>query len=101
MTFKILESMAKVITRNGKAKDWATQERKVFESLSRRPQTRLQVSVSTGVPLQNICRYIHNFRKSHTVYVVKTDRCPISGMRAEFISTDRRYAPQAQLRMFE
>ena len=93
--------MAKVITRNGKAKDWATQEKKVFESLSRRPQTRLQVSSSTGVPLQNICRYIHNFRKAQTVFIVRHDRCPISGMRAEIISTDPRYAPQAQLKMFE
>lgn len=93
---------AKIRPGRDKTNVWVTQEKKVFAALYSRPQTRLMVSKTTGVPLQNICRYIHNFRKSHTVYVVKVDRCPISEMKAEFLSTDPKYAPTAQTKiMFE
>lgn len=98
-----MSTTTKLIERHGNNKidAWISQEKKTFAALYRSPQTRLMVSKSTGVPLQNVCRYIHNFRKNHAVYVVKVDRCPISEMKAEFISTDPRYAPSAQIKMFE
>lgn len=86
---------------HGKHERWASQQLKAFLAFKKYPQTRLMVSHSTGVPLQNLCRYVKNFRDAHTIYIVKTDRCPISGMRAEFLSTDPRYAPSSQLKMFE
>jgi hypothetical protein len=84
-----------------KAKSWLTQQQKVFASLYKRPQTRLMVSRSTGVPIQNICRYVSTFRKNHTVFVVKIDACPISGMKAEYLSTNPKDSPRGQIRMFD
>lgn len=75
-----------------KAKIWLSQKQRVFKSLSERPQTRLMVANNTNTPLQNVCRYIADFRKDRAVFVVRTDRCPVSGMKAEFISTNPVYA---------
>lgn len=91
----------KITSHRDKSKIWASQQQRAFAAFQKRPQTRLEVSNATGVPLQNLCRYVKTFRDSHTIYVVKIDRCPISGMRAEFLSTDPKYAPQAQLKIFE
>lgn len=93
--------MSKVSTNILLRKSWASQERKVFNALQSLPMTRLQVSSLTGVPIQNITRYIASFRKAGTVYVIGVDRCPISGMKAEFLSTDEKYRPKAQLSMFQ
>lgn len=75
-----------------KARIWLSQKQRVFKSLRERPQTRLMVSNSTNTPLQNVCRYVSDFRKDRAVFVVKVGRCPISQMKAEFISTDPVYA---------
>jgi hypothetical protein len=92
-----MESAAKV----DKTTVWLSQKRKVFESLYQRPQTRLEVSVNNGVPIQNTCRLVGDFRKSGTVYIVGRDICPISGMRAEILSTNPEFKAGVQLQMFE
>lgn len=89
----------KIQPATNKAKNWLSQKQRVFKSLFQRPQTRLMVSNNTNTPLQNVCRYVADFRKDRAVYVVKVDRCPISEMKAEFISTNPVYAG-GQLRMF-
>lgn len=84
-----------------KSKIWATQEQKALEAFKRRPATRLMVSASTGIPIQNLCRYCYKWLRNRTLFIVKTDICAISGMRAEYLSADRKYAPNDQLKMFE
>jgi hypothetical protein len=92
--------MSKIIAHRDKTKVWATQQQKAFTAFQRCPQTRLMVSHNANIPIQNICRYVKNYRDAGTIYIVKVDRCPISGMKAEFLSTDPKYAPKAQLSMF-
>jgi hypothetical protein len=84
-----------------KERTWKGQVQRVFESLSRKPQTRLEVSVSANVPLQNVCRYIANFRACGTLIVLKKDTCPISGMTAEILSTNPDLINAKQLEMFQ
>lgn len=84
-----------------KSKVWESQQKRVFESLARRPQTRLMVSRATGVPLQNVCRYIGSMRRAGTVHIVRMDVCEVSGMKAEYLSTSLRYKPGQQIAMFQ
>jgi hypothetical protein len=84
-----------------KGEVWLSQKEKVFRALYRQPQTRLQVSKETGVPLQNICRYIRDFRKSEAVMIITRDVCPVSGMKSEILSTNPAYRTGHQIKMFE
>src|SRR5690606_37638239 len=79
---------------------WASQQQRIFQSLYRQPQTRLQVSARENVPLQNTCRYCANFRKSGKLFVVKIDVDPISGVRAEYVSTNPKYGTGYQTSIF-
>jgi hypothetical protein len=78
-----------------------SQKERVFRSLHERPLTRLQVSKITNVPLQNTCRIIAGFRKAGLVSVVRVGVCPVSGARAEFISTHPSYRAGEQVKLFE
>lgn len=77
-------------TRNipkGKEAKWQSQKQRIWRSLYYKPQTRLQVSVAEDVPIQSTCRIVGSLRKEGRIRIVKHDRCPISGMHAEFITT--------------
>ncbi len=80
---------------------WLSQREKVFASLYHRPQTRLEVAVATNTPIQNVCRLIAGFRKAGTVFIIRRDVCRISGMLAEYISTNPVYKAGHQIKMFE
>jgi hypothetical protein len=84
----------------GKSKIWASQKERVYKSLLERPQTRLQVASNTNTPIQNVTRYVADFRKASTLAVLRVDTCPISKMKAEIISTNPVYL-QSQLTMFQ
>lgn len=83
-----------------KRQEWRSQYQKVFTSLYKYPQTRFEVSVKTGVPLQNVCRYIHTLKKNRSVFITAVDHCRISGRVAEYISTHPKYARGKQLQIF-
>ena len=50
--------------------------------------TRYMAAVDTGIPIQNICRYVDELRDSNSIAVVKKDFCEISGFLAEYLTTD-------------
>lgn len=70
-----------------------TQFIKVFEELDNEPQTMLQVSVKTGILRANICRHIRSLKNINHVAVTKVAKCPISGYKANFYTTDRDLFP--------
>jgi hypothetical protein len=45
-------------------------------------------SKSLDIPLQNVCRYVSMMKDYNSVAVVKKDKCKISGLMVEFISTN-------------
>lgn len=61
----------------------------------------LQVEQRTGIMRANLCRYVSHWKKLGVIYLVEKAKCPISKMIAGFYSTDPKYRPQAQLKMFE
>lgn len=83
-----------------KVEVWQGQMKRVFDSLSRTPQTRLQVSAATGTPIQNTCRYVAKFRALGKLIVLRSDTCPISKMKAEVITTNADLIKGKQLQMF-
>lgn len=85
---------------HSKQEIWLSQKRRVYASLFKEPQTRLQVAKSTDTPLQNVCRYIADFRKSGSVFITKVDRCSISKMKAEFITTNPVFFNHGQMKLF-
>ena len=85
-----------------KSDKWLSQKKRVFKALYNKPATRLQVSHYESVPLQNVCRYIHDFREARCVHVVKIDRDPLSKMKAEYLTTNPQLIPgHGQIKMFE
>lgn len=91
--------MTNIIT---KTDNWLSQKKRVFKALYNKPATRLQVSSAEQVPLQNVCRYIHDFREARCVHVVKIDRDPLSKMKAEYLTTNPELIPgHGQIKMFE
>jgi len=85
-----------------KTEIWLSQKKRVFRALYKKPATRLQVSNAENVPLQNVCRYIHDFREARCVAVVRIDRDPISKMKAEYLTTNPELIPgHGQIKLFE
>ena len=75
---------------------WASQATRVFETLHEETLTRLQVSSKTGIPIQNICRFIATLRKENRVCIVKKAVDPLSKMPAEFLSTNEKVCQPCQ-----
>lgn len=80
---------------------FAGQVKTAFAEFYRQPSTMLMVEVKTGIFRPNLCRYVANWKKLGIIFLVEKSKCPISKMIAGFYSTDPKYRPQAQLKMFE
>lgn len=76
---------------------WASQAVRVFETLHAETLTRLQVSCKTGIPIQNICRFVATLRKENRVCIVKKAVDPLSKMPAEFLSTNENVCRTCQI----
>jgi hypothetical protein len=90
--------MTKIDTKSNK---WLSQKKRVFHALFKRPMTRLEVSSRTQTPIQNVCRYVSQFKATGSLIILKKDRCSISKMPAEVISTNPAYSQKKQLNFFE
>lgn len=56
--------------------------------LRRHTVSRWMAAKALGIPLQNVCWAVGEFRKSDAVAVVKKGKCAISGEWVEYITTD-------------
>jgi len=76
------------------------QIRRTFEVLKERPMTTKMIQVKSGIPRENLTRYISYLEKRNKVVTVKEEPCEITGFRAKYYSTDPEYFPsevQSQL----
>ena len=81
---------------------YGTQLKEVQEFLIHNTTSRFMIAVYTGIPIQNVYRYIDTLSKSDLCQVVRKNRCKISGMWVEFLSYNpSRWPPDNQLKLFE
>lgn len=64
------------------------QKTRVYQSLRQYPKTRLQVALELNILRGNVCYFIREFRKADRVSVYRVGRDPITGHKAEFLTTD-------------
>lgn len=56
--------------------------------------TRYMAAIDTGIPIQNICRYVDMLRDENLIAVVKKDLCKISKYTAEYLTTNTELFPK-------
>ena len=86
------------------AKDnkYTSQLQKLESHYLRNTTSRYMASVATGIPLQNVCRYVDMLFKSESIQVIRKDKCLISGEWVEFLSCDAKlFVKSTQLNLFE
>lgn len=85
-----------------KAEHFLAQKRKVFQAFFNAPKTMLQASIETTVMRSNICYYVRDFRKSNSICVVKNETDPLTGFRADYLSTNPKECNSCQqTKLFE
>lgn len=58
-------------------------------------------AISTGIPIQNVCRYVDMLRKQNAIAILRIDKCQISGEFVEFLSCNSELFPKSkQLNLF-
>jgi hypothetical protein len=67
------------------------------------PASRFMCAVTTGIPIQNICRLAGMLFDAGDIAVVKYDRCAITRQMVQFLSCDRSLFPEipVQLDLFD
>ncbi len=84
------------------SKERRSQKIRVFECLKEAPKTRLQVALELNILRGNVCYFIRDFRKTERVAVFKKGNDPITGHKAEYLTTDTALFPEDnQTRLFE
>ena len=80
-----------------------SQEQKFYTYLKTHVTTCTVVSEAIGVPQKNNCRNKDRLQKAGLLWVVKIDYCPITGHKAQYLTTDPSKAPKQprQLNLFE
>ena len=59
----------------------------------REPVTMKQVTVTTGIVREHICRYVKTLKKANAIWLIRIGKCPITGHpRVQFLTTDPKYA---------
>ena len=79
-----------------------TQMEAVYKAFKERPQTMMEVSVSTGILRPNICRYVAKWEKMNAITVTKKAKCSVTKHEAKHYSTDPDLIPTpGQSEMFD
>ncbi len=78
-----------------------SQRRWVFKILKEFPQTTKMIQVNTGIPRENITRYISTLEKGKRITVVKKAPCEITAHLAKYYSSEQKYfTPETQSELF-
>jgi hypothetical protein len=77
----------------GKGKHSANQIKTIFQYLQLQTATASMVSVATGVPQKNICRYKRDLEKIGLLWEVEKKICKETGFKAWCLTTDQNQAP--------
>lgn len=77
------------------------QIRQTYACLKEYPKTTKMIQVETGIPRENLTRYIAYLEKHNLVATVKRAPCEITGYVAKFYSTEKKYLhPEKQSELF-
>ena len=64
--------------------------------------SRYMAAIDTGIPIQNVCRYIAMLYDMDLIAVIRKDKCQISGEIVQFLSTNPELFPNDnQLKLWE
>lgn len=87
----------------GKDKLKPTQQQTIFHYLKCHIATNTMVSMATGIPQKNICRYKRDMEKAGILWEIEKKPCKVTGFRAWYLTTDEDKAPNAhqQLNLFQ
>ena len=81
---------------------YLTQYRIVRQFLYQNTASRYMVTIYTGVPIQNVCRYVDMLRKHNAIAVIRKDKCRISKEWVEFLSPNPANFPKcSQLELWD
>ena len=74
-----------------------TQKRRIFNLLYDCPtgMTRMQVSLHLDIERASVCRRVAELRDAGVLYVLRKGNCPITGERAEFLTTNKKLVDRA------
>lgn len=77
------------------------QIRRTYESLKEQPKTTKMIQVDTGIPRENITRYIAYLEDHNLVATLYKKPCKITGHAAKYYSTEKKYlSPKTQSELF-
>lgn len=78
------------------------QIQQTFDVLKKQPMTTKMIQVVTGIPRENLTRYIAYLERRNKVVTVEEKPCEITGHRAKYYSTEQAYFPsETQSELFE
>jgi len=60
----------------------------IFQYLSKHVATATMVSIETGVPQKNICRYKKNLENRGLLKEIEKKECKVTGFKAWYITTN-------------
>jgi len=88
---------------NSQIKDnkFKTELETIFHYLKENVCTASMLAEVTGIKQKNICRYKRDLERCGYLREIKKDRCPITGFKAWFITTDPKLFPKSnQTKLF-
>ncbi len=87
--------------RQGKDTEFKTQLKTIFQYLQEHIATASMVSVATGIPQKNICRYKRDLEKAGRLWEIEKKLCKHTGFKAWYLTTNPDKAPfNNQLNLF-
>lgn len=74
---------------------------KLEDFLLKHDASRSMAAEYLGIRLSNICRYVAVLKKQEYIAIIRIDRCEITGVDVEFLTTNRARFPKSnQLELF-
>lgn len=67
------------------------QEKTIFQYLQEHTATAAMISVATGIPHKNICRYKRDLEKAGKLWEVEKKMCAHTGFKAWYLTTNPNY----------
>lgn len=77
----------------GKDSDFKTQLKTIFQFLQEHTATASMVSVATGIPQKNICRFKRDLEKAGRLYEIEKKLCKQTGFKAWYLTTNPELFP--------
>ena len=64
--------------------------------------SRFMVAIDTGIPIQNVCRYVAMLFDRNQIAIVRKDKCFITGEIVEYLTTNPDLFPKdKQLKLWD